>query len=146
MENNPSRLSGVAKWLLIFGLILIANSAYIAAFGNPTFFYVANSLLHPVLGIIAAILLVVFARRRRDLFTGAKVEVALSASRPSVGDRRYRTAATVARLLLALATGFGIYLLFVGMTRPHSLALYIHVGASVSGLLLLLVILHARDR
>ena len=109
MENNPSRLSGVAKWLLLSGLILIANSAYIAAFGNPTLFYVANSLLHPVLGIIAAILLVVFAKRRRDLFTGAGTEAALS-------DRRYRTAGTVTRLLLALATVFGIYLLFVGMT------------------------------
>jgi tetratricopeptide (TPR) repeat protein len=146
MENNPSRLSGVAKWLLIVGLTLIANSAYIAAFGNPTFFYVANSLLHPVLGIIAAILLVVFARRRRDIFTGAGVEAAFSASRPAVGDRRYRTAVTVARLLLALATGFGIYLLFVGMTRPHSLALYIHVGTSIAGLALLLVILHMRAR
>ena len=32
------------------------------------------------------------------------------------------------------------------MTRPHSLALYAHVGASVAGLFLLLVILHARAR
>ena len=49
-------------------------------------------------------------------------------------------------LFLALAAGFGIYLLFVGMTRPHSLALYVHVGASIAGLFLLLVILHARAR
>src|SRR5579862_5557362 len=102
MDNNPSRLSGVAKWLLIFGLVLVANSAYVAAFGEPTLLYVANSLLHPVLGIVAAILLVVFARRRRELFAG--------------------TAGVVARLCLLLATGFGVYLIFVGMTRPHHLA------------------------
>jgi len=35
-------------------------------------------------------------------------------------------------------------LIFVGMTRPHSLAVYVHVGAAVAGSLLLLVILHAR--
>ncbi len=126
MENNSSRLSGVAKWLLIFGICLIANSAYVAAFGDATFFYVANSLLHPVLGIIAAILLVIFAARNRDLLAGAS--------------------GAITRLVLAVATGFGVYLIFVGMTRPHSMALYIHVGASIAGLFLLLVILHARAR
>src|ERR1017187_9705376 len=126
MDNNPSRLSGVAKWLLIFGLVLVANSAYVAAFGEPTFFYVANTLLHPALGIVAVVLLTVFARRHHELLTGA--------------------AGAVTRLVIALATGFGVYLLFVGMTRPHSLALYIHVGASIVGVFLLLVILHARAR
>jgi len=124
MENNSSRLSGVAKWLLIFGLFLIANSAYVAAFGEPTFFYVANSLLHPVLGIVAVVLLVIFAARNRELLSGA--------------------AGAITRLVLAVATGFGIYLLFVGMTRPHSMALYVHVGASIAGLFLLLLILYAR--
>src|ERR1017187_1931094 len=126
MDNNPSRLSGVAKWLLIFGLVLVANSAYVAAFGEPTFFYVANTLLHPALGIVAVVLLTVFARRHHELLTGA--------------------AGAVTRLVIALATGFGVYLLFMGMTRPHSLALYIHVGASIAGVFLLLVILHARAR
>jgi len=146
MENNPPRLSGVAKWLLIFGLMLVANSAYVAAFGEPTFFYVANSLLHPVLGIIAVILLMVFVKRHPDLFAGAGVVAALSERRPAIGDRRYSTVATITRLFLVLATVFGVYLLFVGMTRPHSLALYVHVGASIAGIFLLLVILHARAR
>src|SRR5579862_939725 len=106
MGNDSSRLSGVAKWLLIFGLVLVANSAYVAAFGDPTFFYVANSLLHPLLGIIAVILLLVFLKRHRELLAGA--------------------AGGGARLCLALATVLGVYLIFVGMTRPHSLALYVH--------------------
>ncbi len=126
MVNDPPRLSGVAKWLLILGLLLVANSAYVAAYGDATFFYVANALLHPALGIVAAILLVVFARRNRESLAGV--------------------AGGIARLFLAVATGFGIYILFVGMTRPHSLALYIHVGASIAGLFLLLVILHARAK
>ena len=126
MDNNPSRLSGVAKWLLIFGLVLVANSAYVAAFGEPTFFYVANSLLHPLLGIVAVILLIVFVRRHSELLAGG--------------------AGAITRLFLALAVGFGGYLIFVGMTRPHSLALYIHVGFSIVALFLLLVMLHAGAR
>src|SRR5271157_3252886 len=124
MENSHPRLAGAAKWLLIFGLFLVANSAYLAAFGDPSLFYVANALLHPLLGIIAGILLVVFIARHRELLGGA--------------------AGGITGLFLAVAAGFGIYLLFVGMTRPHSLALYAHVGASVAGLFLLMVILRAR--
>jgi tetratricopeptide (TPR) repeat protein len=126
MEQSKQRLSGTAKWLLIFGLVLVANSAYLAAFGDPTLFYVANALLHPLLGIIAGILLVVSIRCHRDLLKGAT--------------------GVLAGLLLALAAGSGVYLLFVGMTRPHSLALYAHVGAAVAGALLLFVVRRARVR
>jgi tetratricopeptide (TPR) repeat protein len=118
MENRNLPLAGAAKWLLIFGLLLIANSAYLAAFGDPTLFYVANGLLHPVLGIVAAIL---FLSARRKLLAGAR----------GVG----------VGLFLALAAALGVYLLFAGMTRPHSLALYAHVGASVAGLFFLLAVL-----
>ena len=126
MEQSKQRLSGAAKWLLIFGLVLVANSAYLAAFGDPTLFYVANALLHPLLGIIAGIFLVVFSLRHRGLLAG--------------------TTGALTGLSLALAAGFGVYLLFVGMTRPHSLALYAHVGAAIAGVLLLFVVLRARVR
>ena len=53
-------------------------------------------------------------------------------------------AGTLTALLLALAAAFGVYLLFVGMSRGHSLALYAHVGTSIAGLFLLLLIVHAR--
>jgi tetratricopeptide (TPR) repeat protein len=42
-------------------------------------------------------------------------------------------------VLLGLAAAFGIYLAFAGMTRPHSMALYAHVGLAIAGLLFLLV-------
>jgi tetratricopeptide (TPR) repeat protein len=123
MENSHSRLTGAAKWLLIFGLFLVANSAYLVAFGDPSLFYVANALLHPLLGIIAGILLTVFIMRHRDLLAGAGV---------------------VAALFLVLAAGSGVYLLFVGMTRPHSLALYVHVSGAIVAIFLLLAMLRAR--
>ena len=135
MDNKYSRPSDAAKWLLILGLVLLANSAYLAAFGDPNLFYVANALLHPLLGLAAGILLVMFLARNPQFL--AEVVAA-------VGDRRYSTAGRVASVSLVLAAVSGIYLMIVGMTRPHSLALYLHVMTSIAGILFLLVILGSR--
>lgn len=107
------------KLLLPAGLLLVANSAFIAAFGNPTLFYEMNALLHPVLGVVAAILFVVFLVKYRRTFSGIRAWLALA--------------------LLGLAAAMGCYLAVVGMTRPHSDALYIHVAAAIAGLFLLLL-------
>jgi tetratricopeptide (TPR) repeat protein len=144
MENNHPRRSGAAKWLFIFGLSLVANSAYLAAFGDPNLFYVVNALLHPLLGIIALILLVVYIASHREFLFRAEVVAAVSDRRPAVGDRRYSAVARVAALFLAVAAGCGIYLSIVGMTRPHSVALYMHVSASIIGIALLLGIWRGR--
>ena len=74
--SHKNRRLGIV--LLVLGLFLILNSAYIAAFGNPNIFYVANGLLHPFLGVLVAILFVVYARRHRELFTGAWSKSALT--------------------------------------------------------------------
>jgi hypothetical protein len=119
--DQPSR---GARWtwarvLLVSSLILAANSAYVAAYGEPSLFCVLNDLLHPVLGILVGVLFVVFLRRHRDYFAGftGKGSVAL----------------------LAVSAAYGIFLIFAGMTRPHSLALYLHVGFAVAGLLFALM-------
>ena len=119
MENkSPSRLRG--GWLLpASAAVLIFNSAYVAAFGNPTLFYVANALLHPLLGIGVGVLFVAFILRHRGSFAGVW--------------------GTCALLLLGLAAAFGVYLVFVGMTRPHSMVLYAHVGLAIVGLFSLLL-------
>jgi len=124
LESESQTPSRIGKCLLALGLVLVANSAYLAAFGDPNLFYVANSLIHPLLGIIVAAFFVAFLAKNRDFFQGA-----LGAG--SV-------------LLLGLMTAFGGYLAVVGMTRPHSLALYMHVSFAVVGLFLLLV--HLRRR
>ncbi len=112
--------------LLASALLLVINSAYLAAFGDPDIFYVANSLIHPLLGVVAGILFAVFLSRNRNLFAGL-------AGAGSV-------------LLLALAAAFGLFLAVVGMTRPHSQALYYHVGFAIAGLFLVLLHLNARRR
>jgi tetratricopeptide (TPR) repeat protein/predicted membrane channel-forming protein YqfA (hemolysin III family) len=118
MENkSPSRSRG--GWLLpASAAVLIFNSAYVAAFGTPTLFYVANGLLHPLLGVGVAILFVPFILQHREAFAGVW--------------------GTGVLMLLGLAAAFGIYLAFVGMTRPHSTALYAHVGLAIVGLFFLL--------
>src|SRR2546425_11754923 len=114
-EGQAQKFAG--KILLIVALALIANSAYLAAFGGPNFFDVLNGLLHPLLGIATAFLFVLYLIRNRRTFGGALGSLSVA--------------------LLAGAGALGIYLALVGMTRPHSWALYAHVGAAVGGLLLL---------
>ena len=44
-ENSAGRSGG--KRLLVLTLLLVINSAYVAAFGDANLFYVANAFLHP---------------------------------------------------------------------------------------------------
>src|SRR5437879_4135235 len=124
MGAEGQRPSKLASFLLILAIVLVANSAYIAAFGDPTLFYVANGLIHPALGVIVAALFLVYFVRNRSVFRG--------------------WVATSFVLLLTLAAAAGIFLAFAGMTRPHSFILYAHVGTALAGLSLLLTWLRAQ--
>lgn len=122
--SNPNKSNAVGKWLVVLGLALVINSAYVAAFTSPNIFYVGNDLIHPFLGILVAVLLVVFAFQHRDFFRG--------------------WAAAASLILLGIAAAFGVYLAIAGMTRPHSVELYVHVGCMIAGLALLLIHLGKR--
>ncbi len=119
MGPESERHSAVGKFLLALALLLVVNSAYIAAFGDPNLFYVINALLHPLIGIVVAVLFVVFLAQDGKVLAGMA------------------GAGSVA--VLGLATAIGIYLAIVGMTRPHTRALYAHVGVAIAGLFLLLI-------
>ncbi len=122
---RSSKLSGGA-FLLVISLLLVVNGAYLAAFSNPSLFYIINSFLHPALGIFVGFLLALFVARRRQAFRDLVGRVTLA--------------------LLMPAGIFGIYLAVVGMTRPHSMALYLHVGFAIAGLFFVLVFLRSRAR
>ena len=122
--SNSEGSSRLGQWLLVLGLALVANSAYVAAFSSPNVFYVGNDLLHPFLGVLVAILLVAFAIKHRGFFRGTAVLVSLS--------------------LLGLGAVFGLYLAVAGMTRPHTIELYLHVGCVIGGLAFLLIHLWKR--
>src|SRR5271169_6598811 len=75
MDNNQPHPSRAAQCLLIVGLVLVVNSAYLAAFGDPNLFYVINALLHPLLGLAAGILLAIFLTRNRQFLAGVVAAV-----------------------------------------------------------------------
>ncbi len=119
-DDRPSSSSfPLGKWLIVLGLLLVANSAYVAAFSSPNIFYVSNDLAHPFLGLLVGILLVAFVVRHRRYFATRTAALALT--------------------LLAGAAVFGVYLAIAGMTRPHSEELYLHVGCAIGGLFFLLL-------
>ena len=117
--TNARPVGSGGQRLLLLTLLLVVNSAYIAAFGDANLFYVANALLHPILGILAGILFILYLRRHRQFLSGAW--------------------GGVTKALLALSAGFGGFLMVAGMTRPNSWALYAHVALAIAGLAVLLI-------
>ena len=96
--------------LAVWGLgLLIVNSAYIAAFPAPTIFYMANVVLHLVLGLALMGLAVVLAKRYPRQ-CGAFLLCGLPA----------------------------IYLAVAGNTLQHRWALWLHILLALATLLLLL--------
>ncbi len=117
--NGGGRRQRLNAVLIFLGLVLAFNSAYLAAYATPDLFYVANALLHPFLGVLAAILFIVYLWRHREYLANLS--------------------GTISVVCLTISAGFGMYLFFAGMTRPHSLELYLHVGFVIAGLFFLLV-------
>jgi tetratricopeptide (TPR) repeat protein len=126
MNLNSQEKGRLGIILLVLALALILNSTYVAAFGDPNLLYVSNALLHPFLAVLVAVLFVIFLRRHRNFLTGRWGKGAIA--------------------FLAVATGFGSYIEVVGMTRPHSEALYVHVAAALAGMGMLLVHWRGRSR
>jgi Flp pilus assembly protein TadD len=92
-------------WLL---LVMALNAAYVAALPAPTVFYIANVLLHLVLGAAAVVWL------------------------------GFRWRRSVRVLPLILAGALGAWLIFAGATLPHRWILLLHVTLAVVGLAILL--------
>jgi tetratricopeptide (TPR) repeat protein len=98
---------------------MLLNSAYLAAFAEPSLWYFANVALHPMLGVALAV--------------GAVV-----------AGRRWMAASSRSRLLAAAVAGLGVgavlgvAVLILGATRPYRPILYAHIAASSLGSLLLL--------
>ena len=69
-------------------LALLVNTAYIAAFADPTVFYMGNVLIHFLLGIALAIAVGLLFLRRRDL--ARELAVAAAAGPGGARTRRSR--------------------------------------------------------
>lgn len=96
------RLVRCAGILLV---LLLVNSAYIAAFPSPTIFYMGNVVLHLALGVLLAVVLLWFIRRM-----------------PAAGG-----------LFLAAALA-GVFLAVRGNTTPHRWVLVSHIVVAAASL------------
>ena len=108
------------SWIAALFIVLLVNTAYVAALASPTVFYMANVLGHVMLGAILAIL-VLFAWR-------------------SAGLRR----APFAVGLLLLACLLGGILAYAGNVRSNAWILWSHVGMAALGFLALIPLVRAK--
>jgi hypothetical protein len=65
------------RWIAILFLVLLVNTAYVAAFSSATVFYMANVLFHLVLGVVLAMAVLFTIRKRKDLIAGAPITLGL---------------------------------------------------------------------
>jgi tetratricopeptide (TPR) repeat protein len=100
---KPGKLSRYAGILLV---LLLINTAYIAAFASPTIFYMGNVVLHLALGVALAIVLLWFIRRM-----------------------------PVAGSLFLIAAAAGVFLAVRGNTTPHHWVLEAHIAVAALALL-----------
>jgi tetratricopeptide (TPR) repeat protein len=90
---------------------LLINTAYIAAFASPTIFYMANVLLHLVLGVVLAFAFVALLAQDADI-------------------RRWTLGPA---LLFAVALGMGLYLAIYGNIRDHASVREAHIVVAALG-------------
>jgi tetratricopeptide (TPR) repeat protein len=106
-------LTKLAKSFLWFAGM---SGAYLYTFPAPNLFYIGLSLAHIGLGAVAVAAAPFLYRKIRGLSGLAKAGVAF----------------------IALGAAFGIAIMILGGTRPHSIYLYLHAIFSFAGVLLLL--------
>jgi len=108
------------KWVFIAFAILMLNSGYLAAFAEPTLFYLLNVLLHIVLGVALIIPFFIFARRflAHEAPRGSELAVYL-------GRLGYWS--------LSPCVLTGLYLVVANATHAHRWVLYFHIAAGFIG-------------
>ena len=99
----------LARYAGILLLVLLINTAYIAAFASPTIFYMGNVVLHLGLGMALAVMLLWLIRRM-----------------PLAGG------------LFLAASLAGVFLAVRGNTTPHRWVLEAHVMVAAAALVVLL--------
>src|SRR5260370_41457338 len=62
----------LAKWMGFFFIVLLVNTAYVAAFATPLIFYMTNVLLHLGLGLALGIGLIFLLRQDPALLGGVR--------------------------------------------------------------------------
>ena len=123
-------------------IVLILNSAYLAARADASPFYFANVALHLLLGV--ALATAAAMRLARHLRWRGNESHAPSSSwgvlrTPQTPPGPRPPLAVLAVVLLGAATVMGLVLMGVGATRPHQWLLDAHIACAVAGTLVLML-------
>src|ERR1039458_4091858 len=108
--------SKLSKWVAIAFLVLLLNTAYIAAFAEASVFYMGNVLLHLVLGLALSIAVVVLIARNTDL--------------------RRNISTALGFFLVAFIAA--VYLVAAGNVREHRWVLWVHIVTALQGVVALI--------
>jgi tetratricopeptide (TPR) repeat protein len=108
------------KWVFIAFIVLVLNSGYLAAFAEPTIFYMLNVLLHVVLGAALIIPFFIFVRRYLEQDAPKGKELAIYMGR-------------LGYWCLAPCLLTGLYLTLANATHSHRWVLYFHIAAGFAG-------------
>jgi tetratricopeptide (TPR) repeat protein len=102
-------------WLIGGFLVLLLNSAYLAAYATASLFYFAQVVIHMLLGVALAA-------------AGGWWLISRRRSLPRFPNFLYLDI-----LLLAIGAGFGLALMYFGGTRPHRWMLLVHIATTAVG-------------
>src|SRR5260370_36015134 len=102
----------LAEWMGLFYIVLLVNSAYVAAFATASIFYMTNVLIHLGLGLALGIGLIFLLRKDSTLLGGAPAALGL----------------------FGVALLLGLYLVKAGNITENRWALWSHIGAAGLGL------------
>src|SRR5438309_2089829 len=106
----------LAKWMGFFFIVLLVNTAYVAAFATPSIFYMTNVMIHLGLGLALAIGLVFLLRKDSTLLSGTPAAVGL----------------------FGISLLFGLYLVKAGNITENRWAFWAHISVAALGLLALI--------
>src|SRR5260370_32636715 len=126
------------KWTAVLFLVLLINTAYVAAFNSPTVFYMGNVLVHLVLGIVLTVALLFMLRQfppAAGFFLAAAALGVYLAARGNTTDQRWALVAHI----VAAAVGLAVLVPFAMRQTPpfrkafqFSLALLVFLPLSTS--------------
>ena len=114
------------KFVLSGFLIILANSGYLLAFADASLFYLANMLLHVLIGLLVFIPSIIYGAKflRQNLPSGKEAA-------------RFRGHAGFGILIIGM--GLGVYIAIVGITNSNRWLLNLHIGACFIGVVLFIM-------
>ena len=114
----------LAKWIAFFFVVLLVNTAYVAAFATPSIFYMTNVLIHLGLGLALTIGLIFLLRK----------------------DAALRRGILSALGLFGIALLLGLFLVGAGNITENRWAFWGHIGSAGLGLAALIPYVWKRAR